>query len=68
MNAIDLMRSFDIDVVGIIHVGANIGQERDLYLASGAQNCVYIEPLPAIFDVLHENLKGYPGHRAVQQA
>jgi hypothetical protein len=38
-------------VRGVIHVGANEGQERDLYAAFGL-NVIWIEPIPEVFQVL----------------
>jgi FkbM family methyltransferase len=51
------------DVSGVIHVGANSGQERDLY-ASFDLDVVWIEPIPAVFDQLCSNLAGFPKQHA----
>lgn len=50
---------------GVLHVGANDGQERDLYAQFGLP-VVWFEALPSIFDELKENLVGYPNQVAVQ--
>ena len=47
------------DVRGIIHVGANTGQERDLYSAFGLQ-VIWIEPIPDIFRKLRVNITNFP--------
>lgn len=53
------------EVSGVIHVGANIGQERATYQAFGLQ-VIWIEPIPDVFQTLQANLAGYPGQRALQ--
>jgi FkbM family methyltransferase len=48
---------------GVIHVGANEGQERDIY-ARHSLNVLWIEPLPDVFRKLKENLSGTPRQAA----
>jgi 2-O-methyltransferase len=48
---------------GIIHVGANAGQERDLYAAFGL-DVVWIEPIPQVFEALRLNIAEFPKQRA----
>jgi FkbM family methyltransferase len=50
---------------GVIHVGANIGQERDLYARLGLK-VLWIEPIPAVFATLQANIAAHTGQRAVQ--
>ena len=50
---------------GVIHVGANYGQERAQYDRLGLE-VIWIEPIPHVFEVLRENLKEYPRQRAIQ--
>ena len=40
--------AFFHQVSGVVHVGANIGQERDLYQTLGLRVCS-IEPIPDVF-------------------
>lgn len=51
------------DATGVIHVGANTGQEREIYAAHGLP-VLWIEPLPGIFEKLVENLGGYLNQHA----
>jgi 2-O-methyltransferase len=51
-------------VPGLIHVGANTGQERDLYRSHGL-GVVWVEPIPNIFDQLIKNIATYPKQRAI---
>jgi FkbM family methyltransferase len=52
-------------VHGIIHVGANIGQERYLYDDYGLA-VLWIEPVPEIFAKLRDNIARFPRQRALQ--
>lgn len=44
---------------GVIHVGANTGQEAELYYRYGL-NVLWIEPIPEVFATLKLNVKKYP--------
>lgn len=50
---------------GVIHVGANAGQERDRYDVLGLK-VVWIEPIPAVFAQLRRNIAGRPNQLAIQ--
>jgi FkbM family methyltransferase len=48
---------------GVIHIGANTGQERFDYAARGLK-VVWVEPIPAIFAELKSNLADFPDQTA----
>jgi 2-O-methyltransferase len=48
---------------GVIHVGANRGQERFLYADYGLK-VVWVEPIPDVFKELQANLTGFPDQTA----
>ena len=52
-------------VSGLIHVGANTGQEIKLYAEHGL-SVVWIEPIPHVFEKLQENLAGYARQKAIK--
>jgi FkbM family methyltransferase len=52
-------------VSGVVHVGANTGQERNKY-AKFNLDVLWVEPIPEVFATLQENLRAYPRQRAVQ--
>ena len=52
-------------VRGVVHVGANVGQERDLYHRHGL-NVLWIEPIPDVFATLKANLIAFPKQRALE--
>jgi len=55
--------SFLENARGVIHVGANTGQERDFYERYRLP-VIWIEPVPEVFDQLKGNLRGYARQRA----
>jgi FkbM family methyltransferase len=52
-------------VTGVIHIGANIGQERKKYDAQGL-DVLWIEPIPEVYETLQENIRNYPRQRALK--
>jgi FkbM family methyltransferase len=52
-------------VHGVIHVGANEGQERDFYARLGVP-VLWVEPIPEVYVKLSLNIAARPGQRAVQ--
>jgi FkbM family methyltransferase len=57
--------SFLRKVSGVIHVGANLGQERILYGNHGL-NVIWIEPIPDVYQKLKRNLEHFPRQHAFQ--
>jgi FkbM family methyltransferase len=55
--------SFLRKVNGLIHIGANIGQERAIY-AEYDLRVAWVEPIPDVFEQLCENLKPFQKQRA----
>lgn len=60
------MDKFLKDISGVIHVGANIGQECKLYNQYGL-NVVWIEPIPRLFEELKGNISGYSNQLGFQE-
>src|SRR5689334_17366243 len=52
-------------VLGLIHVGANTGEERDLYCRYNL-DVIWIEAIPEVFEQLRSRLDGYPKQKAYQ--
>jgi FkbM family methyltransferase len=55
--------SFLKNVPGVIHIGANTGQESKRYASLGL-NVLWIEPIPAVFEVLRSNIASFANQRA----
>ena len=53
------------DVTGIIHVGANSGQERLRYNQLGLR-VIWVEPIPEVFQELLQNIRGLSNQCAFQ--
>ena len=53
------------EVSGVVHVGANTGQERLVYDQHGL-DVIWIEPIPEVFQTLRKNLESFPRQRALQ--
>lgn len=51
---------------GIIHVGANSGQEIPEYKKLKPQKAIYIEPIPDVFTQLKNNIGDTPNHYPLQ--
>ncbi|MDP4025992.1 FkbM family methyltransferase [Methylobacterium sp. NEAU 140] len=66
LEALQQMNVAGFFVNGILHVGANEGQERNDYEANGASPCLYVEPVADAFAILKANLAGMPFHKAIQ--
>lgn len=65
MPAIETRIVFLDRIAGIIHVGANTGQERQLYASKGLP-VLWVEPIPEVYNKLMANLRDYPNQRAIQ--
>ena len=59
---VDQTNRFLRQVKGVIHVGANSGQERKLY-AGHALPVIWIEPIVEVYNRLQANLTDYPKQR-----
>jgi len=57
--------SFLADVSGVVHVGANSGQESRQYEDFGLR-VIWIEPIPEIFTELQEGIKDISNQQALQ--
>lgn len=53
------------EVSGVLHIGANIGQERKSYARLGLR-VLWVEPIPEVFSELVNNIKHFQDQQAVQ--
>ena len=53
------------NVSGLIHVGANVGQERRFYWLLGI-DVIWVEPLGEVYERLVDNIASYPRQRAIR--
>src|SRR6185369_14922725 len=57
-----LFPRYNIKPEGVLHVGANIGEEAPVYDELGIKNVVWVEANPDIFEKLKSNVAKY-GHQ-----
>jgi len=51
-----LIKKYNIEIKGIIHIGAHYGQEHSLYKKNNIKNIIYFEPLSKNFEYLTRNV------------
>ena len=62
-----VLKNFNITPGGILHVGANTGQEAGKYYQSGVMRSIWIEAIPSIFQQLIVNIFGFPNALAFNE-
>lgn len=50
---------------GVLHLGANSGQEAEAYHRNGVRQVIWVEALPEVCAKLRKHLVGYPGQVAL---
>jgi FkbM family methyltransferase len=56
LDLISLSKKYNMNISGIIHIGAHFGEEHSTYKSLGVNNIVYFEPVKKTFDVLNERV------------
>ena len=51
-----MVNKYNMDIKGIIHIGAHRGQEISDYIDGGIQDIILFEPLSTNFEILEQNL------------
>src|SRR5713226_7875784 len=60
-----LLKDLGFEPTGLIHVGANTGQEFDDYRRAGLRQVLYIEPIRYIYEELKRKVEQVTGHFAI---
>lgn len=55
-----LIKKYDLNIKGVIHIGAHLGQEVPLYIFNDIEHIALVEPQPHIFNQLIQDYKNYP--------
>lgn len=55
----DLVKKYNLDIKGVIEVGAHWAEEHDTFMQLGIKNIVYIEPCSDAFHKLLDKFGGY---------
>lgn len=61
----ELFARHQVKTSGVLHLGANLGQEAEAYVAQGITQVIWVEALPLIFAKLCANCQKYTGHIAL---
>ena len=51
-----ICNKYNLNIKGVLHIGAHYGQEDSLYRSKNVQNIMYFEPLTNNFKVLESNV------------
>jgi FkbM family methyltransferase len=57
----ELFPKYGIRPSGVLHLGANVGEEAPVYHDLGIEKVIWVEGNPEIYRVLSHNLLAYPG-------
>lgn len=53
-----LKNKYNLNIIGVIHIGAHFGEEYDIYVSNNIENLIFFEPVPNTFEVLKQRLDG----------
>jgi len=53
-----LKEKYNLNIEGVLHIGAHFGQEYSTYEKMGIKNTMFFEPLPHTFQKLKDNIGG----------
>jgi len=51
-----LKEKYNLNIKGVLHIGAHFGQEFSTYERMGIKNTMFFEPLPHTFEMLKKNI------------
>ena len=63
-----LVNLHEMDINGILHIGAHYGQEYEVYKKLNIENILFFEPLPNNFKILEEKFKDIPSIKLFNKA
>lgn len=55
-----LIKKYNLNIKGIIHVGSSTGQEAEAYYSNGVVQSIWIEAIPDVFEQMWKNVQKYP--------
>lgn len=61
----ELQRKYNLNIKGVIHIGAHHGEEYGIYKEHGIKNMLFFEPNPECFQVTKRNVKGIVINKAL---
>lgn len=61
-----LRAKYKIKTPGVVHLGANTGQEAVAYAEQGIERVIWVEALQELIESLQRNIEPYPGQMAIK--
>ncbi len=58
----ELSKKYNLNINGVIHIGAHLGEEAKIYTELNINEVIWIEGNPSLILSLEENLKKYPDY------
>jgi FkbM family methyltransferase len=58
LNLNNIIKSYDLKIEGVLHIGAHFGEEYESYIANNINNLIFFEPVPGTFQQLKDKLQG----------
>lgn len=65
LNLKELQARYNLDIKGLIHIGAHYGEEYDDYKGLDIKNLLFFEPIPECFEILKKNVEGIVINKAL---
>lgn len=62
----DLYTKYNMDITGVLHVGAHVGEEAEKYHSLGIRNVVWVEANPDTLGKLEATISRYSGQWLIQ--
>src|SRR6478752_6588318 len=59
-----LRKRFNVRPRGVLHIGANVGEEAESYYRNNVTKVIWIEGNPELREQLEKNISKYQGHKA----
>lgn len=56
LNLEQIKEKYNLNIKGVIHIGAHFGQELEIYNKLNIENILFFEPVPETFNKLKENV------------
>lgn len=66
MSLPDLIALYHLDIKGVLHLGAHLGEEADIYDELGCGKVWWVEGNPFVYTKLAANLAGHPDHVLIE--
>ena len=63
-----LVEKYEMNIRGVIHVGAHLGEEYDAYAEIEIADIIFVEPLPECFNILESRFKDNENVRLINRA